>query len=55
MKRMTEFGKANDGKVLIPVIHLELFVSFISFFAIYMQILQTSSFGSNDVWCSFFL
>jgi hypothetical protein len=32
MKRMTEFGKANDGKGLIPVIHLELFVPFLSFF-----------------------
>jgi hypothetical protein len=34
MKRMTEFGKANDGKVLIPVIHLELFC-FISLFLPY--------------------
>lgn len=31
MKRMTEFGKANDGKVFIPVTHLEPFC-FISLF-----------------------
>jgi len=50
MKRMTEFGKANEGKVFMPVIHLELFCSISLFFAIYMLILQTSSFGSNNIW-----
>jgi len=35
MKRMTEFGKANDSKVLIPVIHLELFCSISLFFHIH--------------------
>jgi len=32
-----------------------LFLFSLFFFAIYMQILRTSSFGSNNIWCPFFL
>lgn len=44
-KRMTEFGKANDGKVLIPFIHLELFC-FISLFFYHIH----ANFTDKQLW-----